>query len=217
MQIFYAIRGAGAERRERGAKRSLCYHWRMNPSTNLFLIGPMGAGKTTVGRRVADLLDLAFFDLDHEIEVHSGATVALIFEVEGEAGFRKREAELLEEFSARQNIVLSTGGGAVLAEENRRKLRERGFVVYLETTIEQQLKRLAHDRKRPLLAAPDRHERLTRLAAERGPLYRETADLTVPAGLNGSSSAAARRLVDELAQRWQRADSAAMAGSGHAA
>ena len=176
----------------------------MNPAPSLFLIGPMGAGKTTVGRRVAAQLGLGFFDLDHEIEERSGATITLIFELEGEAGFRKRETELLNEFSARPGIVLSTGGGAVLAAENRRHLRERGYVVYLETTIEQQLKRLAHDRKRPLLAAPDRRERLARLAAERESLYRQTADLIMPTGFNGSSSATARRLVEELNVQWRR-------------
>ena len=176
----------------------------MNPAPNLFLIGPMGAGKTTVGRRVANLLGLRFFDLDQEIEQRSGATIALIFELEGEAGFRKREGELLDEFSALDRLVLSTGGGAVLAAENRRHLRERGFVVYLETTVDQQLKRLARDRKRPLLAAADRRERLQQLAAEREPLYREIADLIIVSTQNGSSASAARRLVDELARHWQR-------------
>lgn len=187
----------------------------MNPAPSLFLIGPMGAGKTTVGRRVAMQLGLDFHDLDHEIEERSGATIALIFELDGEAGFRKREAELLDEFSAKAGILLSTGGGAVLAAENRKHLRERGYVVYLETTIEQQLKRLAHDRKRPLLAAPDRRERLLKLAAEREPLYHQIADLVVPTGLNASSGAVARRLVDELGARWRR--DAATNSSEHAA
>ncbi|WP_018971243.1 shikimate kinase [Rudaea cellulosilytica] len=184
----------------------------MNPAPSLFLIGPMGAGKTTVGRRVATQLGLDFFDLDHEIEERSGATITLIFELEGEAGFRKREMELLTEFSAKPGIVLSTGGGAILAADNRRHLRERGYVVYLETTIEQQMKRLAHDRKRPLLAAPDRRERLARLAAERESLYHETADLIVPTGFNGSSSATARRLVEELNVLWQRGSAQASPG-----
>ncbi|MEP6940316.1 MAG: shikimate kinase [Rudaea sp.] len=178
----------------------------MNPSSNLFLIGPMGAGKTTVGRRVADALGMHFHDLDHEVETRSGAEIGLIFELEGEAGFRKRECEMLDELSAIPGSVLSTGGGAVLAVDNRRHLRERGFVVYLETTVEQQLRRLAHDRQRPLLAAPDRRERLLLLAAEREPLYRELADLTIaPWNAGGSSAGAARRLLDELATRWTRA------------
>jgi shikimate kinase len=188
----------------------------MNPSANLFLIGPMGAGKTTVGRRVAESLGMHFFDLDHEIEVRSGAEIGLIFELEGEAGFRKRESELLYELTAGNDIVLSTGGGAVLAEANRQHLRERGFVVYLETTVDQQLRRLAHDRKRPLLAAPDRRERLLSLAAERESFYREIADLVVGPGYgSGSSSAAARRLLDELQLQWTRP--AGTSASGQAA
>jgi shikimate kinase len=186
----------------------------MNPAPSLFLIGPMGAGKTTVGRRVAAQMGLEFLDLDHVIEERSGATITLIFELEGEAGFRKREAELLDEISARPGIVLSTGGGAVLMSENRQLLAARGYVVYLEVTVEQQLKRLANDRKRPLLAAPDRRERLRKLAAERAPLYREIADLIVPTGLNGSSGAAARRLVEELQMQWRRD---AVQSSGQAA
>jgi shikimate kinase len=178
----------------------------MNPSANLFLIGPMGAGKTTVGRRVADELGMHFFDLDHEIEARSGAEIGLIFELEGEAGFRRRESDLLDELSRGSDIVLSTGGGGVLDAANRQHLRERGFVIYLETTVDQQLRRLAHDRKRPLLAAPDRRERLISLAAEREPLYREIADLVIPSVHGGgSSNAAARRMLDELHTHWTRA------------
>lgn len=182
----------------------LCYHSAMNPADNLFLIGPMGAGKTTIGRRLAELLGLAFFDLDHEIETRSGATIGLIFELEGEAGFRKRENELLDEFSALDRVLLATGGGAVLAPDNRRHLRERGFVVYLETTVEQQLKRLARDRQRPLLAAPDRRERLLALAAAREPLYREIADFIAVSAHTGNSNSAAKHLFDELIQVWRR-------------
>jgi len=176
----------------------------MNPSPNLFLIGPMGAGKTTVGRRVAEQLGLAFHDLDQEIEARSGADIPLIFELECEAGFRKRESDVLDELSARHGVLLSTGGGAVLRAENRQRLRERGFVVYLETTVEQQLKRLAHDRKRPLLAAPDRRERLSTLLAER--------ELIIDAGPGSSSAGAARRVVAELAQHWQRSPARTDAG-----
>jgi shikimate kinase len=176
----------------------------MNPAPNLFFIGPMGAGKTTIGRRTAEMLGVPFFDLDREIEVHCGADVALIFDLEGEPGFRRRESQLLAEFAARSSIALATGGGAVLAEDNRRILRERGFVVFLETTVDEQLARLARDRKRPLLAAPDRRERLLALAAQREPLYREIADLTVPAGHIGGVTQVARRLADTLHERWQR-------------
>jgi len=176
----------------------------MNPAPNLFFVGPMGAGKTTIGRRVADFLGLPFFDLDHEIEVHTGATVALIFELEGESGFRQREQSVLAEFAAREGIVLATGGGAVLDATNRHVLRERGFVVYLETTLDDQLARLARDRKRPLLAAPDRQERLRSLAAVRNPLYHEVADMTIPAGHHRNVVALAQRLAHELALHWQR-------------
>lgn|SRR5689334_12419596 len=176
----------------------------MNPAPNLFFIGPMGAGKSTIGRRTAELLGLPFFDLDHEVEEHSGASIPLIFDVEGEAGFRRRESAALADLAARTGIALATGGGAILAEENRRCLRERGFVVFLETTIDEQLARLARDRKRPLLAAPDRRERLEHLAAIRDPLYREIADLTLPAGHSGSTAQVARRLAHKLAEAWQR-------------
>ena len=176
----------------------------MNPAPNLFFVGPMGAGKSTIGRRTAELLGLPFFDLDHEIEEHCGATIPVIFDVEGEAGFRRRESAALADFAAREGVALATGGGAVLAEENRRCLHARGFVVFLETTIDEQLARLARDRKRPLLAAPDRRERLEQLAAIRDPLYREMADLTLPAGHGGSTAQVARRLARQLADVWQR-------------
>lgn len=176
----------------------------MNPAPNLFFVGPMGAGKSTIGRRTAELLGLPFFDLDHEIEEHCGTTIPVIFDIEGEAGFRRRETAALVDFAARDGIALATGGGAVLAAENRHVLRERGFVVFLETTIEEQLERLARDRKRPLLAAPDRRERLEQLAAIRTPLYREIADLTVPAGHNGSTAQVGRRLAKQLGEVWQR-------------
>jgi shikimate kinase len=176
----------------------------MNPAPNLFFVGPMGAGKSTLGKRVAEMLGLRFFDLDHEIQEHCGAEIALIFEVEGEAGFRRRESAVLAEFAARSGIVLATGGGAILDAENRRSLRERGFVVFLETTVAEQLERLARDRKRPLLAAPDRHERLLALAAQRDPLYREIADFTLPAGHRGSTAQVADRLAAQIAQTWRR-------------
>ena len=183
----------------------------MNPAPNLFFVGPMGAGKTTIGRRVAELLGLPFFDLDHEIELHTGATVPLIFDLEGETGFRQREQAVLAEFAARSGVVLATGGGAVLLEENRRTLRERGFVVYLETTLEDQLARLARDRKRPLLAAPDRRERLRSLAAIRNPLYLEVADMTIPASHHRNASLMARQLASELMHVWQRGNASEFA------
>jgi len=182
----------------------------MNPAANLFFVGPMGAGKTTIGRRVAELLGLPFFDLDHEIETHCGADIPLIFELEGEAGFRQRESTVLAQLAARNGIALATGGGAILAAENRRMLATRGFVVYLETTVDEQLQRLARDRKRPLLAAPDRRERLLALAAQRELLYREIADYTLSAGHRGSTAQVAQKLAATLEPVWQRERAAAL-------
>lgn len=176
----------------------------MNPAPNLFLVGPMGAGKSTVGRHTAELLRLPFVDLDHEIEVRTGAAVGLIFEFEGEAGFRRRESALLAELAARNGIVLATGGGAVLDAGNRRLLRERGYVVWLDASVDAQLARLARDRQRPLLQASDRRERLERLAAQRNALYAETADLRLDSAGVGNSQAAAHDLLDLLEARWQR-------------
>jgi|SRR5882724_1097582 len=190
----------------------------MNPAPNLFFIGPMGAGKTTIGRGVAELLGLPFHDLDHAIQAHCGADIPLIFDIEGECGFRQRESAVLAELAAYSDIVLATGGGAVLAEENRRLLRARGFVVYLETTVDEQLQRLARDRKRPLLAAtPDRRERLLAMAAERDPLYRQIADLIVPCGPRKSAAHVAQCVAAELDRCWQRSTARHAAAPDHAA
>ncbi|GAP65139.1 shikimate kinase [Mizugakiibacter sediminis] len=175
----------------------------MNPSSNLFLIGPMGAGKSSIGRALATHYGMAFVDLDHEIEARTGAAIPLIFELEQEAGFRRREAALLEEFSARSGVVLATGGGAVLAETNRCLLAARGFVVYLEARLEDQLERLARDRLRPLLAHADRRERLDALNRARDPLYRAVADLVVP-GRRETVPLACARAVALLDAHWQR-------------
>lgn len=146
---------------------------------NVILIGPMGSGKTTVGRALAPRLGLEFVDLDQEIEQRCGVEVSLIFEIEGEAGFRARESAMLEELSAREDMLLATGGGSVLNPSNRQRLRSMGLVVWLQTSVDQQLRRLARDRRRPLLQAPDRRQRLEDMAAERDPLYRECAHLVV--------------------------------------
>jgi shikimate kinase len=183
----------------------------MNPAPNLIFIGPMGAGKTTVGRHVAELLAMPFHDLDHEIEVHTGAAISLVFDLEGEAGFRKRETATLAELAAASGMVLSTGGGAVLSDANRRVLRERGFVIWLDATIEAQLARLARDRQRPLLHAPDRRVRLEQLAAERNPLYAEVADLHIASSGTGNSAHTARHIVSLLETQWQRGSTGAAA------
>ncbi len=146
---------------------------------NVFLVGPMGAGKTTIGKQLANALGLTFKDSDHEIVERTGASIPWIFDVEGEEGFRRREREMIGELSAREGLVLATGGGAVLAKENRRHLKERGTVVYLQASIEQLLKRTARDKNRPLLQTEDPRAKLEALMAEREPLYRETADIII--------------------------------------
>ncbi|MCE5234285.1 MAG: shikimate kinase [Mizugakiibacter sp.] len=175
----------------------------MNPSSNLFLIGPMGAGKTSIGRALAVRYGMPFVDLDHEIELRTGAAIPLIFELEQEAGFRRREAALLDECSARAGTVLATGGGVVLAEANRRLLAARGFVVYLQAQLDDQMERLARDRQRPLLAAPDRRERLDALNRERDPLYRALADLIVP-GRRETVQSACERTAELIDAHWRR-------------
>ena len=147
---------------------------------NIFLIGPMGSGKSAVGKQLARLLDYPFLDSDHEIEKRTGADIPLIFEREGESGFRHREREVIAELSARARIVLATGGGAVLDADTRRDLQARGWVVYLETSVAQQAERAGRTRHRPLLhGATDPTQRLHELLLVREPLYREIADLTV--------------------------------------
>lgn len=145
----------------------------------IFLVGPMGAGKTTVGRRLAQALRRDFIDSDHEIEQRAGAKIPLIFELEGEAGFRSREKTVLEELTRRPAIVLATGGGAILNADNRRCLIGRGFVVYLQASVEEQLRRTRFDHNRPLLQTADPQARLTQLIEQRDPLYREVADCII--------------------------------------
>lgn len=164
---------------------------------SIFLIGPMGSGKTTVGRHLAERLGLAFVDLDHEIQRRCGVDVSTIFDIEGEDGFRQRETALLEELSRRDGIVMATGGGSVVSEANRRLLRRRGLVVFLETSVGQQLRRLERDRQRPLLQAPDRRERLENLAGERNPLYRDCADIVIRSA-NVAPPAMAARVAREI-------------------
>ena len=146
---------------------------------NIFLIGPMGSGKTAVGRCLSRLLDLTFYDSDAEIERRTGVDIPFIFEKEGEAGFRQRERETIEILTAMDRIVLATGGGAVLAPESRKCLAERGCVVYLTTSVEQQTQRVAHARHRPLLVDVDAEAKLRQLMQEREPLYTCVSDLRV--------------------------------------
>lgn len=175
----------------------------MNPSPNLYLIGPMGAGKSCIGRRLAAHFALPFLDLDHELEQRTGVSINLMFELEGEAGFRLRESQLLEEQCQRHGLVLATGGGAVLAEPNRALLRNHGFVLYLPAPVELQLQRLSRDTRRPLLANPDRRQRLIAMAGSRNPLYESIADLTLPPE-HGSVRRAAERAIHALCSHWQQ-------------
>ena len=151
----------------------------MYKNNNLFLVGPMGAGKTTIGRFLAGSLGLEFVDLDTEIEQRCGANIPWIFDVEGEAGFRKREAQLLDEVTLKSGILLATGGGVVLSEKNREFLKERGYVVYLNASVEQLLERTAHDKNRPLLQVENPRAVIENLILERDPLYRSVSDLVV--------------------------------------
>lgn len=151
----------------------------MNRLQNVFLVGPMGAGKSAVGRQLARLLHLDFVDSDEEIEARTGVDIPFIFEKEGETGFRKREAKVIDDLTRRERIVLATGGGAIVDSANRNHLGARGFVIYLHTTVEQQLARTRKGRDRPLLENDDPRAVLEALMATREPLYREIADLTV--------------------------------------
>lgn len=160
----------------------------------------MGAGKSTIGRLLAQALDRPFVDSDKEIEARTGATIPLIFEKEGEAGFRLRERQAIEALTARTGIVLATGGGAVLAAENRNCLAARGFVVYLETSVEEQLRRTARDTNRPLLQTADPRARLSELLQIRDPLYREVADYVVHTDGRQSRRVAAL-ILEHLAPR----------------
>ncbi len=150
-----------------------------NVANKVFLIGPMGSGKSAVGKYLARSLRFPFVDSDAEIEARTGVDIPFIFEREGEAGFRQRERETLEELTQRTPVVLATGGGAVLLPENRQALRERGFVVYLETAVEQQVERVRQSRNRPLLHSVDAPTRLRELMTIRAPLYEALADLRV--------------------------------------
>jgi shikimate kinase len=148
-------------------------------ANNIILIGPMGSGKSTIGQLLANRLDREFCDSDLLIEERTGVDIPRIFDVEGEDGFRQRETKALEELTSRRDIVLATGGGAVIREENRQLLRNAGYVIFLDTSVDQQMERLKHDKKRPLLQTENPRERLEKLLQERRPLYLEMANLHI--------------------------------------
>jgi shikimate kinase len=174
----------------------------MKRLNNIFIIGPMGAGKSTIGRQLAEALSFRFEDSDLEIQRRTGVDIPTIFEYEGEEGFRNREQQVISDLTAQEGLVLATGGGSILRDVNRQNLAARGVVIYLHCSPEQQFARTSRDRNRPLLHTEDPLERLRGLMAEREPLYRSVADLVVSTEKRGTASVVKeirRRLETELA------------------
>lgn len=169
----------------------------MAEKRNIFLVGPMGAGKSTIGRHLAQQLHMEFYDSDTVIEDRTGADIAWVFDVEGEEGFRVREEKVINDLTKKQGMVLATGGGSILSRESRNRLSARGIVVYLETTIEKQLARTQRDKKRPLLQGDHPRDVLITLAEERDPLYLEIADFVVRTD-DQSAKVVANQIIDLL-------------------
>lgn len=182
------------------------------PAAAVVLVGMMGAGKTTVGREYARRHGLRFVDCDHELEARTGVSVTTIFEVEGESGFRRREAQLLDELTHEQGLVLATGGGIVLAPENRAVLRERGVVVYLNVPAAILWERTRNDKNRPLLQVPNPRVRIETLYSQRDPLYREVADIIVEGGRGNSNGMV--RLVNKAVDQFRMKHANAERGAG---
>jgi shikimate kinase len=168
----------------------------MSTPNNIFLVGPMGAGKSTVGRQLSKTLKKQFIDCDKEIENRTGASISLIFDVEGESGFRKREQQILDELTERDDLVLATGGGAILDELNRSRLMSRGFVVYLNAPLDLLIERTSRDKTRPLLQTENPKQRISELLEQRDPLYRQVADTIVE-----TNRRSARHVVKEIQER----------------
>ena len=163
---------------------------------NIFLVGPMGAGKSAVGRQLGRMLHLDFVDSDDEIEARTGVDIPFIFEKEGEDGFRRRESRVIDELTQREGVILATGGGAVIDPQNRNLLGARGFVIYLYTSVDQQLSRTQRGRERPLLENGEPREILESLMQERDPWYREVADLVVD-----TDGRKVKAVADEILER----------------
>ena len=174
----------------------------MKDGGNIFLVGMMGAGKTTVARLLAGRLNRTFIDSDLELEARCGVKIPVIFEIEGEDGFRNRESAILDELTGRSGVVLATGGGAVLRPENRQRLGSRGVVIYLRGQPRDLYMRTRHDKNRPLLAGADPKKRLEELFALRDPLYREVADFVVDTGRQGVQILV-KQILSTLEERWQ--------------
>lgn len=171
-------------------------------SENIYLVGLMGAGKTTIGRSLAKRLNLDFTDTDKEIESRTGVSIPTIFEIEGEDGFRKRESQVIADLAAQPGRVVATGGGAVLRAENRANMRNSGFVIYLNVPPQTLWERTRHDRNRPLLQVADPLLKLTELFSMRDPLYRDVASLVVDGG-RMSAQGVLQLLIKEVAERWK--------------
>ncbi len=168
----------------------------LRKSESIFLVGLMGAGKTTIGKRLAELTDKRFLDSDNEIELRTGVNIDLIFEIEGEDGFRKRECKIIEELTALDSIILATGGGAILNIDNRRHLHQGGTVIYLQASPEQLMQRTTKDQKRPLLKTEDRLGKIEELLKIRAPLYEEVADFII-----NTDDHSAMQLVNKICQK----------------
>jgi shikimate kinase len=170
----------------------------MTKANNIIIIGPMGAGKSTVGKLLAKKLKFTFYDADAEIEKQAGATIPWIFEKEGEAGFRKRESEIIARLTTAKGVVIATGGGAVLAADNRNLMSKRGMVIYLQVSLKDQLKRVMQSKGRPLLNTPDIADKLQKLQLQREPLYQKLADWVLL-----TDNITPQNLVESIFNWWQ--------------
>jgi shikimate kinase len=164
---------------------------------NIFLIGPMGAGKTTIGRELARVLDRTFYDSDIEIEKRSGVDLSWIFDVEGEEGFRAREEKIIDQLTSEQRIVLATGGSAIISAENRKNLAARGLVIYLQVSVNEQMNRTTYEHRRPTLRCGNKREVLEQMADECTGLYEEIADLIFPTHQQ-SVKLVSKRILEKL-------------------